>query len=280
MAVGVLSLILAMGGCSAEENEASATGEATPDATAGTATRAGTVDPATYAGDVIMAFPVDLPTRFGAVPFTVYTGLDAATQTRLAVNAFVDLRAVQARLPELFTGVIQDSCNLEVALNEIDVEADGDRVVARANVFASIYRCRGRGSPEEEQGFRFLTQRVETVATANAQVSDNCMEFALVDLELDPAGFIGGVANLFGLTERVRTAILDKAAEVLSENRFCPELPEELATLEPLYSDGGAREIGEGGMGAALVGSVGTSAATLLQILAYAQARQLLEVPQ
>jgi hypothetical protein len=66
----------------------------------------------------------------------------------------------------------------------------------------------------------------------------------------------------------LRSAILEEGAKFLSENPVCATLPDEISTLAPSFSDGGAREIGDGGIGAALSGSVDTSAATMVSLLA------------
>jgi hypothetical protein len=118
---------------------------------------------------------------------------------------------------------------------------------------------------------------VDAIATAKATVRDQCIEFSLTDVELDPRGFLGAIANLLGLTTLVRSAILEEGGKFLSENPVCATLPNEISTLAPSFSDGGAREIGNGGIGAVLSGSVDTSAATIVSLLALMKERGVLE---
>lgn len=271
--VGAIAVALA--GCSERDRKSASAGQGEVTRTSQAIGVPGTgIDPAHSMGDVRFRFPAQLPTREGPVPITVYAGVGAATPTRLSINAFADLRQVQARLPTLMSGEVESACRQEISVEVVDVAAAGDRVVARGRVNADFYTCRRSGTPEEQRGFRLISQRIDVVAQATAAVRKNCIEFSVLDLELDPSGLLGAMANLFGLTTRVRNAILSKAGEVLAENPICPNLPSELAALKPAYDAGGIREIGQGGVGAALGGTIDTSATTLLELLAFAQKRQ------
>lgn len=183
------------------------------------------------------------------------------------VNAFVDLRELQQRLPQLASRTITASCGVDLDVDLDQAFADGDQVRATGTVRARLYRCKNKGTEDESRGMRLLSPRIGVDATATAVIEGKCVKFNLTDIELDPQGAIGGIADVFGLTERVRTAILEKSRSYLAENPVCPRLPENLAVLNPEYVDGGPREIGEHGMGVALSGSVDTSAGTLLTLL-------------
>ncbi|MEM0946212.1 MAG: hypothetical protein AAGK37_02310 [Pseudomonadota bacterium] len=233
-----------------------------------------------YAGDVTMRFPATLPTRAGPLAFDVYAGISAATETRLGIRAFADLRKVQVELPALLTGDIEQRCNQDITLTVSDVAADGTQVIVRGEVLARLYTCRRRDTPDERRGIRLISQRVEAVAVAAAQVEGDCIAFTLDDLQLDPSGLIGGIADLIGVTARIRTAVLEGAEDLLEENPVCPDLPPSLQSLAPRYTDGGTREIEGGGMGAALVGSVDASASTLIELLAVVQERGIVEGQQ
>ncbi len=259
---------MAFAGCSAEEQSPGI--EAV---TRAAASQGGGIDPAGYAGDVTFRIPADLPTRGGPVPFVVFAGVGAASDTRLSVNAFADLRTLQARLPELLSGELESNCRRDIGADVQSVEGMGDRIIARGRVDAKFYTCRKAGTPEERRGIRLISQKVEVVAVATAKVENNCIAFSLLELELDPSGLLGGIANLLGLTDRIRDAVLESADELFEENPLCPKLPPELASLEPRYTGGGTREIGQRGLGAALVGSVDASAETLVELLAAVQKR-------
>ncbi|MCG7522091.1 hypothetical protein [Ruegeria sp. Ofav3-42] len=102
---------------------------------------------------------------------------------------------------------------------------------------------------------------------AGADAKGNCILLRLEGVELDLQEFAGTVSDWIGITDKARALILEKGGEVLAENPICPEL----AGLDPNFSSGGIREIGEGGIGAALSGSVDTSSTTLLELVALLQ---------
>jgi hypothetical protein len=260
------TLVLSLSGCG--EDEAPAPDPVDPQVVRAAAERGAGIDPANYAGDVSLKIPANLPIGNLTLPFVLYGGLSAVTETRLGVNAFLDLRLVQVRLPELVSGVLEDTCEREIALNLIEADAEGDLVRARGNVRARFFFCDRSDPAGEKHGTLWLSQNVDAIATAKATVRDQCIEFSLMDVKLDPHGFLGAVAHLFGLTELARSVILEEGERFLSENPVCATLLEELSTLSPSFSGGGAREIGDGGIGAALSGSIDTSAATIISLLA------------
>lgn len=224
-----------------------------------------------------LKIPADLPIEDAKIPIVIYGGLSAETDTRLKVNAFVDLRSVQSRLPELASGVFYETCKNELALSLRELAADGDTVRARGRVRAKLFSCNRRDPDNEQQGLHWLTQDVDVVASAKATVADQCIHFNLVELELDPLGFLGGIANLFGLANLARSAILEEAEKYFAENAVCPEFPSELTSLSPSFKSGGVREIGDNGIGAALSGSVDTSASTMISLLTLMEQHHLVE---
>jgi hypothetical protein len=231
------------------------------------------VDPAGYAGDVAFRIAETLPAGDRDIPFALYLGLAPATDTRLGANAFLDLRDLQLALPDLLTGPLEPACGLGLDLRFGGAEAVGDAVRARASVDARLYRCRQRGTEDEQRGARLFTQAIDVEAKLAAGLAGECLEFRLVDLDLAPRGLLGGLASLLGVTERARAAIAEKARAVLAENPVCPDLPPALDLLEPKFSAAGLREIGTGGIGAALSGSVDISAERLVALIALIESR-------
>ena len=233
----------------------------------------GLVDPTFYAGDVSFKITEAFAVGERDVPLTLFLGLSSQTETRLAVEAFVDLRPLQEALPEIVSGSVEPSCSLGIDIDLDHAEAEGRTVRAWGTAQARLYRCPGRGTEGERRGARLLTQNIGFIAVASAELEQDCVFFRLVDLDLTPNGLIGRIVSLLGVTDRVRAAILERGAARLSENPICPELPDELSLFDPRYSEGGLREIGDGGMGAALSGSVDTSAVTLIGLLSLMKAR-------
>lgn len=237
----------------------------------------GPVDPASYAGEVEFFLTKTTPVRGHDIPFPVYVGLAPQTETRMDVNAFVDLRELQGELPDLVSGHYDASCGVALDVNFIQAVAEGNSVRASAEVDSSLYRCRKRGTDEESRGIRYLSPRADVVVSATAEASGTCIRFKLVDVQLSPKGLIGGLANLFGVTEKLQDAVMTKGAEALDAHPVCPSLPDGLGDLDPDFETGGPREIGKGGIGAGLSGSLDVSADTLISLLSTAKSRGMLE---
>lgn len=217
---------------------------------------------------------VDAPGR--PLPLDVYLGFAPQSATTLGVRAAVDLREIQRILPSLLSKRFEPDCGLGLTVGLTSAQAEGDAVRARGRVRAELYRCKGRGTASEARGAHLWTQTVDFDALVSAGLVGECVGFDLRDLALDPRGFIGGLGNLFGITEKVRLAILKESNEALREAPVCPEMPDALALLAPDFSTGGAVEIGDGGIGAALEGVVATDAARLVGLLRLWQSKGFL----
>lgn len=244
------------------------------------ATRGTGIDPATYAGEVAIKTPIDLPVGGERVPIVLYLGLNSGSDTRLGINALADLRFLQVRLPDLLTGVIDESCKQKIALVFDRAEATKDRVRAWGTVDVTFYSCNREDPAAHKQGARLFSQRIGVVAEATAELQGECIAFRLLDLDLAPSGAIGAVANALGLTKLAGRIIQEEGATYFTENPVCITLPDELAMLAPRYQSGGPVEVGNGGMGARVSGSVDTSAETLMSLLAIVKDRGLVEERQ
>lgn len=229
-----------------------------------------------YSGALAIRIAESIPTTKGdSLPVTLFLGFEPETESRLGINAFLDLRELQRALPERLSGTLDPDCGLGLDITLDGVAAEGNQVRGKGSVLARLYRCRDRDTPEEQRGMRLLSQTIQVEALASAKLEDDCIRFELANLQLDPHGFLGGLANLFGITERARTALLAKAAETLDETPICPEFPPALNLLEPKIVSGGAQEIPSGGLGADLKGSIDLSAETIVALFELAQAKGL-----
>ena len=94
--------------------------------------------------------------------------------------------------------------------------------------------------------FVTLWATVDAIAVAKAEVQGQCLTFSIKSVDLSPRGFIGTVSNLFGLTNRINDAVLEKGGEFLAAHPVCPPLPEEFSVLDPIYESGGTREMPSG----------------------------------
>jgi hypothetical protein len=79
--------------------------------------------------------------------------------------------------------------------------------------------------------------------------------------------------------QAVRVILLEVAGRFLEERPLCPELPPELASLDPVYESGGPREIEDGGLGLYLSGSIDVSTTTILDILRVLQSEGIIPGP-
>ncbi len=231
---------------------------------------------AATADDVALSVRETLTAQGVQLPYAVYMRFFDVTPTRMGVDAFVDLRGIQANAPGLLSRVLDETCKRKLAVAIADVSAKGEDLTVRGQFQAKFYRCNTKDPKIHYRKAQILGQNVNFKVTAQADVRHPCVRARLVALDLDPLGFLGSVVNLFGVTALAERLITEKAGEVLNDNPVCPKLPSEIASLDPRFSSGGAREIGESGVGAALSGSVDTSAATLLDLVRVMKTRGVL----
>lgn len=219
------------------------------------------------ADDIAFKKTQSVSVRGAHLPLVLYLRLTDQSQNRLGVDAFVDLRSFQRNVPGLLSGVLEETCRLKIAVAMKDAVARGDTITARGQVQAKLFACKTDDPKTHYRGVLLLGQNVNFTATAKATAQGHCIRFHLVDVTLDPLGFLGEVADLFGLTEKATSLILEKGGAALNSHPVCPELPPSIASLDPEFYAGGVREIEDGGLGVALQGSVDTSAATLLDLI-------------
>ncbi|MDV7143680.1 hypothetical protein R3X27_13420 [Tropicimonas sp. TH_r6] len=231
------------------------------------------VPPESFSGALSLRVADSFATKDGTdLPLALYLGLEPKTETRLGINAFLDLREIQRALPDLLSGKVEADCGLDLDIDFKGAAAEEKSVRAKGTVEATLYRCRDRDTAEERRGLRLLSQTIDFEAVASASLLEDCISVQLADLELEPQGLLGGVADLFGVTKSARSAILAAAETKLAENPICPDLPKAIRQLDPDFSEAGLREIGEGGLGAALSGSFDLRAANIVELLSLAQA--------
>ena len=114
---------------------------------------------------------------------------------------------------------------------------------------------------------------------ASVELRDNCAYFSILSLDLTAAEASRERLLEADTLKEVNDLILTALGLVLNESPICPELPPELASLDPIYARGGPREIGDGGLGVLLEGSVDVSVATILDVLTVMQERGVIPGP-
>ncbi len=276
----VLSISLLFGILAAcERDRPKPTSELTPQALLAAAENRKGIDPTKYKGDIELLLSSKVPIGEESFDIVFFAGLSPATETRLRANVVADLRAIQARFPELASGVYDDSCSRKVSVNILETEAIEDHVELRGTLFVRFFSC-DQNSPGQERGNPWLTQEIDAKAKVEAFVEDQCVRFSVVELELDPRGFTGVVARLFGVIETARAEIIKQAEIYFDGNPICLTVPKELEPVSPKATLVKALEIGEGGIGAEIQGLIDTDATTLVKLLNVMELSDIIEGQQ
>ncbi len=206
--------------------------------------------------------------------------MTAVSPTRVGIEAVLDFSDLQARLPELLAEEpILDSCGSRTDLSEFIVEAQGEVVSLSGKLDTQFFECTKtrenifvRGEPTDRWIFDFS-------GSATARFSEKCVTYELVDAVVQPLEQLQDIEGFVEDVEALRAILLEVAGRFLSERPFCPAFPEEFEPLDPVYETGGPREIGDGGLGAYLRGSVDTSTATIIGILRVLQEEGVIPGP-
>ncbi len=236
-----------------------------------------TIDPASYSGDVVFKLDNEFSTAKGQLPLVLYLGVAAESKTRIQLNAFVDLRQIQSRLPDLVTGVIDETCDRRIELDLTNIRSEADAVRARGVIQVTFFNCNETQALSGDQGVTRFSQTVDAEAVISGRLEEDCVFFELQELDLQSRGVWSFFTSLVFSSESTRKAVLTKVNSFLSDNPVCPELPAELSALSPRFYSGSMREIGQGGIGAEMSGSIDISAPALIQLLTAIQDRGLLE---
>jgi hypothetical protein len=201
------------------------------------------------------------------VPYRLDLVMRSVAQTRLGVEALLDLRDLQLRLPGIVSGEpVSDACGSRTDLIELDVEAEGEVVSVTGLIETQFFECERTSETGFQRGAPTDKLRLGFSATASARLREKCITFELLDLAVNRLQ----EAEDRALTEdfqAMRVILLEVAGRFLEERPLCPELPPELASLDPVYESGGPREIDDGGLGLYLNGSIDVSTTTILDIL-------------
>lgn len=230
-----------------------------------------------YAQQVDFVIDATLPVRETELPYTLNLNLSAVDTTRIGVGALLDLREIQKIVPErLANNAIVDNCGLQVRLDDLSFEAKADAIDLDGEVTITIFECSRTGERDFQRGEEKNAILANMSTEATVEVRDNCAYIKLIDLTLTAPEVQREQVLEDDTLESVKELMLAAVDLVLKETPLCPELPAELASLDPEYEKGGPREIGEGGFGVFLDGSVDVSPSTILDILTVLQQQELI----
>ncbi len=206
--------------------------------------------------------------------------LTADSPTRIGLEALLDLRDFQKRLPGLLAEAsISDDCGGRTDLTGISVEAEGDVVAVTGLIDRQSFECNRINETDFRRGAE--TERLEVAfgAAASASLSGRCLTFELVDLSVDLADSVEDPESPGEDLEGLRVILLEVARRFLGERPLCPELPPEIASLDPVFESGGPREIENGGFGLYIDGSVDVSTTTMIGLLRVLQKEDIIPGP-
>ena len=212
--------------------------------------------------------------------YTLDLDLIAAAPTRVAVNALLDLREIQRNLSEsVVDNAIIDGCGLQVKLDELSIVTEDNAIALESLLSITRFDCGRISKKDFRRGDQIGAFSANLSTVVSVELQDNCAYFKVFDLILSaPESERSQLLEEKTLSE-VKSFLLAAIDLVLSETPICPKLPAELASLDPIYENGGPQEIEDGGLGIFLSGSLDVSPATIIDVLLLLQQEELIPAP-
>ncbi len=230
--------------------------------------------PAAQADQVSYRLTETVQVQDTELPYTVDLDLSDQTPSRLGFDVMLDLRQLQQGARSAFPQEpFVDSCNLSLSNPKILISAKGDSLSVEGQFHAEFYACDRDKLRPIDRGEQLFSEIISLTAAASVNVRGQCLYFGVEDLALalkDPAD---GVADQRDFMTKAQDTFVETSDAFLEQHPICLTLPPELASLTPQNFTGGTREIGDGGVGVQLQGSVDVSAATILDVLNALQAK-------
>ncbi|MEM8630940.1 MAG: hypothetical protein AAGF74_06875 [Pseudomonadota bacterium] len=231
------------------------------------------------AQEVEFTFSDDLAVGETQIPYAAMVALRPESATRIGINALLDLREFQAQAQEDLAGeTLLDVCGNQTVIEEVTLETQDRLVSLTGRVRSQFYECERLGGGNFQRGAAKELFNLGIAASATAGFEEDCIVFDISDLTLMPEAR-DSLAEDDPDLQTARVLMLEAVNVVLRKSPVCPELPPELASLDPIFGDGGPREIGEGGLGVDFVGSVDVSTRTILDILQVLQEKEIIPGP-
>lgn len=202
------------------------------------------------------------------IAYSASIKLRALSLTRLEVDAMLDLRDLQQKLPELLADTqILALCGNDTTVSETAVTARDEVISIAAKVQSTFFQCERVNSTTWKRRGEKASYDFSVVIDASAELRNNCAFLLLSDAVVESEGELAESVEDARNLSRVRGLLVEAIGLILEDLPFCPDLPPEIAALDPVYEAAGPREIPDGGLGVALRGSVDTSTSTVIGIL-------------
>ncbi|MEO9777985.1 MAG: hypothetical protein ABJH07_25160 [Sedimentitalea sp.] len=229
------------------------------------------------ANSVDLTFERDLVVGDRSVPYVIDLKLSETAATRIGIETRLDLREAQSELGNAMRGyVLADLCILRAEIQQFDVTAEDELFRFDGSVAARLYRCAREGLKATERGELLLSETAAVTVQAAVVVQDNCVTFRVADLKFALESAVEPTQEQKDGIELADSLLRTVIGGLMANHPICPSLPPELASLSPHYGSGGTTEIGDGGAGVTLNGSVDVSTGTILDILQTLQNRGVL----
>lgn len=214
------------------------------------------------------------------LPYTLNLDLSAAAPTRVGVKALLDLREIQKFVPQrLADNALVDTCGLQVKLDDLSILAEDDAIALDSLLGITRFDCVRTSNRDFRRGDQIGSFTAKLSTRVSLELQDNCAYLKVPDLTLSAPETTREKLLKENTLAEVKSFLLAAIDLVLSETPLCPKLPDELASLDPNYEKGGPREIGEGGLGVLLNGSLDVSPSTIIDVLLVLQREDVIPAP-
>ena len=209
-----------------------------------------------------------LPIGEDEITYAVDLSLTAMGPNRIRANVLFDLRNLQNRLPVIATAEpIFELCGFHTILTELALNTEGDVVSVAGKARSEFFKCTRLSEIDFQRGELEESFDLGLSGAYSVSLSGKCAVFRVVDLEVVSLEEAENSRQRSYKLQSAKTLLLESIRLVLEENPFCPTLPPELASLDPIYESVSPQEIGDGGLGIAMTGSVDVSPSTILDIV-------------
>jgi hypothetical protein len=127
------------------------------------------------------------------------------------------------------------------------------------------FRCR---NPEDFGTRRRLFHNITDFdALVDGRIVDNCLQAELDELTIRPSGFVGGVLNITGLSQRIAARVRGGLNEELREDLSCLDLPQAMQLIDTHLRSGGFRDFGDGVLGFVVEGTIDVRAGNMVALI-------------
>lgn len=203
--------------------------------------------------------------------------LTAKGPTRLGVEALLDLGDFQEQIPAMLVGeALLDLCGNETIVEDLSLSVQATKLSILGRLNFEFFVCEKTGDTTFERGAQRLAFTADVRSDISTRIIENCVVLTLEVLTLRPGQELAFLNEENENLDNARLSLIRAIGLILEETKICPDLPPELASLDPVYDQVGPMEVGEGGLGLFLSGSIDVRAEAIIAVLNALQAEGVL----